>query len=437
MSDRFNGEYGTPNRSDASYSRYSRNAGIQTYRRKRRQGNVFKIVVLAMVVIVVGGAVLMFGRHVFGDLLPAPSTHTAEERAESKEEKKVQPAEITLVAAGDVIMNGSVVESGLLESGAYDFDHLFSPLTDELSRFDVRIVNQETNLPSSKFGFGNTTPLNAPQELGRAEVDAGFNVICRATDHTMDNGTEGLHNELQWWDSEYPDLPLLGIAEPDGEQYPNLNNYVDNVYVFEKDGFKVAILNHTWGVSDENAGIVSALAEDKIVNDVNRARELGAEMIIACPHWGMENTTEANEEETSFAQIYASCGVDVVIGTHPRVLQRVEVIHGEDGRKTVCYYSLGCLTSSLSNSNLVGGLAEITLSKDETGACSISSATLKPVVTHRATGEDYATYLLADYDEELSYSGWDYLTRESANASVAEVLGDGYDEGACEYRVEL
>lgn len=436
MSDKYSNDYGTSGRGTGPYSRYSRSAGVGSYHRRRHQSIVFRSVIMAMLTVVLGGALFLLGRHYFAPPAPQPEP-TEEETAAPAKKDTAKPAEITLVAAGDVIMNSSAVESGAKESGAYGFDHLFTHVAEEISSYDVRIVSQETNLPGSKFGFGSTDPLNAPQELGRAEMSAGFNVVLRASDHTLDNGYEGLHNELQWWDSEYPDTPLLGVSEPNLEENPGLSNYVDNVYFFEKDDFKIAILNHTWGVGDEDNGVLSSLSEDKIAADVQKARDEGAELIVACPHWGMENSTEPSEEETTFAQVYANNGVDLVIGTHPRVLQPVEVIEGEGGKRTVCFYSLGCLLSSLNSDNLIGGLAEVTLSRDENGACSVTSARLRPVVTRRGTGEEFSVYPLSQYDDEVAQGSWDYLTVEAVNARCAEILGDGYNTDEELYTVSL
>lgn len=431
-------------RVDFGYNRYSRSAGVADYRHRRRVQRVFTAFAAILLVSIIGGAGIMFGQHILEMPLLEPSVEVKEDEvqellpAEEPETPAVPAAEIKLVAGGDVIANGSVVESGVTDNGSYDFNHLFAPLAGELAGFDLRLVNQETNLSGPEYGYGAWYPLNAPQELSRAELVAGFNVILRANDHVLDNGNDGLHDELIWWSTEHPGTPLLGVAEPDPVTFSNLNDYVNNVYTFEKDGFKVAVLNHTSGFGDEESGVVSNLTEDKIAQDVQRARDAGAQLIVACPHWGNENNPEVVEEQTTFAQIYADNGVDVIIGTHPRVLQRAEVLQGEGGHKTVCFYSLGCLMSSLQYQNFVGGLAEITLARDESGVCSVTSASLKPVVTHRGNGGDFCTYLLSDYTEEIAHSGWDYnLTPDAVAQTCAETLGEGYDYAGDVFNLQL
>ena len=432
---------------DAQRNRdYSRDEGVATYQTRRRRGRFAKIFVAVALIAIIGGASYVFGKQ-FIDPDKVPFDLPGVERSSESEEaapedapapSTFQPAEVSLVAAGDVIVDGVVTESGRQASGAFEFGHLFKPLANELGGFDVRIVEQETALAGSKFGFGATWPLNAPQDLGRAEKEAGFNVVLRATDHTLDTGGEGIHGELQWWRDTFPEMPVLGMADPKPEDNPTLANYVPNVYVYDKDGFKIAILNHSIDVPEENSDMVSRLTEQKIADDVAKAREQGAQMIVACPHWGEENNSTVTAEQKHFAWIYANQGVDVIIGTHPRVLQGTEVLQREDGHKTVCFYSLGCLITSGTDNSLLGGLAEVKLARDDQGTCTVTSASIKPVITHRGNGTDYCTYLFADYTDELTWSSWDgWPGIDEWNSRLREILGSDYDEGSREYHVNL
>ena len=434
MSDRFN-EQNAPSRGDSAYSRYSRSAGVTEYRRRRRARRILKGVTAIVLIAVIGGAAVLFGQHIlemplFNGRLDLPSANLREsgEGQAHQNASLPEPVDIKLIAGGDVIVDGPALESGATESGDYDFSNLFAHITSELSGHDMRLVDQETNLPGDQYGIGSYGSLNAPQQLSKAEIAAGFNVILRANDHTLDNGREGLHDELAMWAREHPGTPLLGVAEPDPAANPGMSDYVNNIYMFRKDNFNVAVINHSLGINDGDRDVVSALTDEKITEDVERARDAGAQLIVACPHWGTENSTDVNDEQTHFAQVYADNGVDVILGSHPRMLQRAEVLTGENGHKTACFYSLGCLVSGLSDGdNLIGGLVELTLSRDNIGACKVTSAKLKPVVTHRADGGDYGTYLLKDYTEELAQSGWDAnLTPEAVSQTCADIFGSDY-----------
>ncbi len=441
MSFESNEENKSPYRTNTSYDKYSRTAGIGGYRRRRRQGRAFRIVSAIVLLAIIGSAAYMFGSRVldiprFWEGVQSQSGNSsAEQEVQQTEITTVQPSEIRLVAAGDVIVNGSAQQSSINESGGYSYGHLFSGIKNEISTFDIRAVNQETNLPGDSFGMGMIKPLNANQALGNAEIEAGFNVILRANDHALDNGYDGLHNELVWWHDSHPQMPLVGIAEPDPEANPGFSDYVNGVYVYDRSGFKIAILNHSVDVPEEDENTISPLTEQKIAADVQKARDAGAQMIVAFPHWGTENDTEVTDEQRSFAQAYANNGVDVVIGTHPRVLQSAEVLNGANGHKTVCFYSLGCLTSSLEQQNFVGGLAEVTFVRNEKGECSVKDPVLKPVVTYRANGRDYTTYLLSEYTDEIAQRGWDYLMPEAVTRTCSEALGEGFNTETNELRL--
>ena len=438
MSDGFDERGGAAERRAGSSTKYSRSQGLSTYRKRRRRNRAFKVVVVIVVLAIVAGGVALFGRQLAGFELPSftPSSTPAPAQSSAEEKKEnvvlVEPTQISLAFAGDVIMNSAVVDSGSDYSGNYNYSHLFTYLTPEISGYDVRALSQETAMAGSSYGYGNYNPLNAPTELGTAEVNAGFNVILHATDHAADTGFDGIHNELLWWQTNNPSVPIVGVAEPDLKGNPSLSDYVNNVFIFEKAGFKVAILNHSTDVFEDNRAVVSALDEEKIAADVAKARELGAEMIVACPHWGTEGDVEVSEEETHFAQVYADQGVDVVVGTHPRVLQRAEILTGPEGHQTVCFYSLGCLIESIGANNQLGGIAELTLTRDAQRTYHVASAKLKPTVVHRASGTDFTSYLLADYRDDISGNSWDGRSRDALNERCAEILGGGYNQGTYE-----
>ena len=140
--------------------------------------------------------------------------------------------------------------------------------------------------------------------------------------------------------------------------------------------------------------------EAQIRADIRAAQE-AADIVIVFAHWGTEYQTEPDEEQNRWTQVFLEEGVDVVIGTHPHVLQPYEWITAEDGHRMLVYYSLGNFVSAQDMPDrILGGMAQfkavITLN-----GCEIVEADLVPVVTHQADGL-YTAYLLEDYTEELA-----------------------------------
>ena len=98
-------------------------------------------------------------------------------------------------------------------------------------------------------------------------------------------------------------------------------------------------------------------------------------------------------------------GADVIIGTHPHVLQPIEVISGEQGNDTLVLYSLGNFVSAQDvNSRMLGGMAKWTLVYEpQTKAVSIEDVRFEPTVMFfDAAGKDVQVWPLSQYDDTLA-----------------------------------
>lgn len=351
--------------------------------------------------------------------------------------------DIRISMVGDVIPYGDLFTSSGSSGSTFDYDTLYENVKGEIASSDIRILSQDTILSdatSSDTRFEDSS-LSCPTAVGDAEASAGFNLILKANENIFDLGYEGLGDEMDFWKNNHPDVTVIGTDNPNSPD--RSQDYVDNVYVFEKDGFKVAFLNYTYGegrdVSSTDQKYVSSLNAIKIERDVERAHTAGADMIVALPHWGEAYSSELTDEETTYAQVFAETGVDLVIGTNPHVLQQVDTITSKSGHKMLCIYSVGDFISNQTNPMaLVGGLASITLHKDADGACSIRSASLEPLVIYRDDGST-TTYPLSSYTPDLAASNLDgTLTRSYIDNLCEQVLGSGYDSegGRCDIVIE-
>lgn len=192
--------------------------------------------------------------------------------------------EVSLMMIGDMLIHEGVYKSGLQDDGTYNFDHLFKNILPDVKAADISIVNQETILGGTELGLSGYPAFNSPYEIADAISKAGFNVVLHATNHTLDKGLKGVNNDINYWKNNFPDIKVLGINENE-EQY-------NSIYVYEKDDFKISILNYTYGTNgiplpSSNPYVVNLLDEDKIRTDVAKAKEL-SDLVIVCPHWGTE-----------------------------------------------------------------------------------------------------------------------------------------------------
>ena len=339
---------------------------------------------------------------------------------------------IDLVMIGDILQHSGVYQSGFLDDGTRNYDHIFAHITSEIEGADVKVLNQETVLGGTAFEFSGYPSFNGPQEMGDAEAKVGFNVVLRATNHALDMGYDGLASELNFWRTQHPEVAVIGAVDPNDPAAS-----INDVYVFEKDGFKVALLNYTYDLNgyEDPRGVVSTLDQEHVRQTVTTAREM-ADMVVVFPHWGEEYMLEPVESQRTMAQYFMDCGADVIIGGHPHVIEPVEVLTATDGRKVPCFWSMGNFVSTqVDNQNLIGGVAKVTLEKKADGTCGVTGCTFVPTVTHKGIGANMTTYLLRDYTDDmattnyLESNGTDNtdLTVAWANAFCTEVLGSGFD----------
>ena len=344
------------------------------------------------------------------------------------------PDELEFLMIGDVLVHKGVWQSGELPDGTRNYDHLFAQVADEVAAADVAIVEQETILGGTSLGLSGYPTFNSPQEIGDAEVAAGFDVALCASNHACDKGVVGIESALAYWRSTHPDVLVTGIYE-DEEAF-------DELPLLEREGHLIAVLNYSYGMNGiplPHDWSVRMLDEDLIRADVAAVREAGAEAVIACPHWGVEYAAGPDADQRRWAQVLVDAGADVIMGSHPHVLQPFEVVTASDGRAVPVFWSVGNFVSTQPRSDsMVGGIARASL-VFEGGGCRVSSCRLTPVVTHRATGTAFTTYHLSDYTEELaavnqirSVSERTSFSRQWCVDFCAERLGDAFDPTFCE-----
>ena len=138
--------------------------------------------------------------------------------------------------------------------------------------------------------------------------------------------------------------------------------------IINKNGIKLAFLSYTYGTN----GIPVPTGKDFLVNLINRETmkeeihqaKKEADVVVMSIHWGNEYQRIPTTEQKDLASFLANEGVDIIFGSHPHVLQPMEWIQTNDGRKTFVIYSLGNFISGQYNDYKdIGGLATIDITK--------------------------------------------------------------------------
>ena len=329
--------------------------------------------------------------------------------SESEEEAAEAGTEYKIVMVGDVLLHTPVEESCRRTDGSYDYDSLFAHTNDEISAADLALVNQEVIIGGSELGISGYPCFNADFSLCDSLVSTGFDVICHATNHAMDKGRTGLISCAQHWRKQYPQITVLGIHDTADT---STSCGADPV-IIELPELRIAVLNYTYGTNgillpEDMPYAVDLLNEEQVAADLRRAEEL-ADFTIVCPHWGTEYRLTPDASQEKWVQVFLENGADLVLGTHPHVIEPVEwVTDPENGHEMLVYYSLGNFVNWTSGTGegvanrMVGGMAEVTITMNDAGEAEITDYGVRPLISHVTDGSGgVTTYFLEDYTQEL------------------------------------
>lgn len=307
-------------------------------------------------------------------------------------------SEISLVAVGDDLVHSEVYDACETDDG-YDFNPVFSKVRDAVESADIAAINQETIMVDGDYS--SFPAFGSPYEVADATAGAGFDLVTHATNHAMDRGADAVRGTLKYWEGKHPDVTVLGIHDDEDD--------AAQVSVVERDGIRVAMLNYTYDLNgfelpEGEDYLVDLLTDERrgqIARDIEQAED-AADFTVVFAHWGTEYESVPDESQREWSQFFADNGVDLVIGTHPHVLEPVEEIEGEGGNRMVCYYSLGNFVSDQDTVQcMLGGMAKVVIRKGR-GDARIKSYSLEPLVTHIGAGKvSYTTYRLSDYSDKL------------------------------------
>ena len=249
-------------------------------------------------------------------------------------EKKVDSKKsLSLVMVGDVLIHEAIYKDALNSDGTYDFNDMFSLVKPLLSEYDLRYCNQESIIGGKNLGISGYPNFNSPDEIGDTIVDLGFNLIGLANNHAFDKKEEAIRYSVNYW-KKYDNIITAGSYLSKEDR--------DDIKIYEKNGIKYAFLAYTTSLNGNklsNDYLVNMYNKDKVKEDIDKVKD--ADLVIVAMHWGNEYTNEPTNSQREIAEYLSSLGVDLIIGTHPHVVQPITYI-GD----TLVIYSLGNFISN-------------------------------------------------------------------------------------------
>ncbi len=307
---------------------------------------------------------------------------------------------VSFVAAGDNLIHAPIYNQARSRtSNGYDFSYAYENFADRIAAPDVAILNQEVVI-SQEHNVSSYPQFNSPVELGDEMLKIGFDVFNIATNHSIDCGEKGLVSHINFWKER--NAVTCGA-------YLNKDDYAD-IPMHEVNGAIIAYVGFTQSTNglslpeDSEVMLIQAKDETLLQTRIMDAKEI-ADIVIVNAHWGNEYTHEPTQDQKLLAEKLASWGADVIIGTHPHVIQPVEYIENPDGRRTLVAYSLGNFISAQNRGpRMLGGVLNFDIVVNNANrSVAIENVKFSGVVTHY--GYNYSNlriYPLENYTEELA-----------------------------------
>lgn len=248
--------------------------------------------------------------------------------------------EVKMVSFGDNVIHQEIMDyADRNEGGKYDF--LYEPFAKEIKSADIATFGAETVLVDKESAISGYPSFGSPLGVGQALADAGFDVAVCGNNHALDRGIYGIDVTTSFYEAS--GIKVVGIQKSTDTEYRPYE-------ILSRNGLRFALFSYTYGTNEPEASskypnIVHYLPlnEDdrkRAVEDLAAAKK-EADFVIVFAHWGNEYEKEVSAEQTEMAEFFAGAGADVIIGSHPHVVQKVDEITNSDGGKTVVFYSLG------------------------------------------------------------------------------------------------
>lgn len=265
---------------------------------------------------------------------------TPEEDSITYIEEKISKANI--LAVGDIMFHTPQIKAAYIsEDQIYNFSNVFKYVKEHISSADLAIANFETVTYGDEIGFSGFPRFNSPIETLSAIKEAGFDILNTVNNHALDQGKQGLINTIDFI-NQY-EMKNIGTYKE-----PNIPILVEEI-----NDIKLAFLSYSYGFNglegflteEEKSYMISRIDEEKIKNDIEGAKSLEVDIIVVYIHWGNEYEREPSEYQTQLGKKMLEWGANIILGSHPHVIQKAEIIDN-DINDNFIIYSMGNFLSN-------------------------------------------------------------------------------------------
>lgn len=349
-----------------------------------------------------------------GEIFTAMDTEIKETNIKKDGIKKTSTAKIA--AVGDILCQMDMIQDAQ-NGDSYDFSYMFDNITKYVKKSDIAIGTLETNFTNNQYS--GTGKYNTPVEFLTAVKNSGINLVSLAHNHILDYGEDGLNQTISKIHEE--GMNITGIQN--NEENEN-SEFTGNIK--EINGIKIAFLSYTYGlsnedeISEEEKSKVNIFSEELALKDIQYAKEK-SNYIIVIMHWGDVNSSTITDYQNNITGFLVNNDVDMILGSHPSVVEPMKIIQNAEGKNILVAYSLGNYISSLKYENAdVELILNIQIVKSEDQ----EKAVLQKV--------DYTPIYVLDNgtkaEKRFELTDMKQLAKDYANGDTSKISRKKYDE---------
>ena len=345
----------------------------------------------------------------------------AKKEAEENKEEEPTDTTFTMAAIGDIMCHNTQYNDAYnKDTGAYDFSYVFDDISLYTKTADICVGNLETTFAGEDVGYSGYPTFNTPDSLAYELKDIGIDVLSTAGNHALDKGFNGLSRTIDVLNDA--DIAHTGTYKTEEEQNTILTKYVK--------GIKIAFVNFTYGtngikIPSGKEFCVNLIDNDLITKQLDLAKSQNPDIIVACMHWGNEYKTTPNDTQKELSTFLFQNGVDIILGTHPHVLEPMEkqTVTLEDGttKDGFVIYSLGNFISGQTAENTKTSIIlNLTITKHTDGKITIDKAEYKPIYMYTDKSLKTKKMKLLDINKNI-YNYENYID-STINKTLYDIL---------------
>ena len=332
-----------------------------------------------------------------------------ENKINNNSEETPTDTTFTLTAIGDIMChNTQYIDAYNDETGEYDFSYVFDDISLYTKTADICVGNLETTFAGEDVGYSSYPTFNTPDSLAYELKDIGVDVLSTAGNHALDKGFNGLSRTIDVLNNA--DISHLGTYKSKEEQDKTLIKYVK--------GIKIAFVNFTYGtngipIPSDKPYCVNLIDENLMKEQIDMAKQEDPDIIIACMHWGTEYKTTPNSTQEQLADFLFKNGIDIILGTHPHVLEPMEkrTVTLDDGttKDGFVIYSLGNFIADQNAEYTRDSIIlNIDITKHADGKVTIDNYEYIPIYMYKDTSKKKQKMKLLDINKNI-YNYENYL----------------------------